>query len=212
MSGRRVTVLGPLMMALIVTGAACGGNDGAAGRDAGPTGDSAPAGPTTSTTEVRMVTADDIPVAHTPPGFWTTFPGPVLATCTEPLAAGAPDLRGLWRVTEAERGGAPVPEAIGIVQRIEQCGDRIVITAKGIVHDMRADGTEANGVHDVAERSGAPIVVVATYENGWHVLRPVGVPGVEVRRRRDGDQLVWDYAGLATRSERIGGPSDPAPA
>jgi hypothetical protein len=50
------------------------------------------------------LTADDIPVAHTPPGgFGDSFPEPVLAECTEPLVEGAPDLRGLWRTLRAEQ-------------------------------------------------------------------------------------------------------------
>ena len=42
----------------------------------------------------EVVLADDIPVAHTPPGFWKVFPAPVLAKCTEPLAAGARSAQG----------------------------------------------------------------------------------------------------------------------
>ncbi len=38
--------------------------------------------------------SDEIPVAHTPPGLGRELPPPVLAGCTEPLVAGAPDLRG----------------------------------------------------------------------------------------------------------------------
>ena len=57
-----------------------------------------------------MTTAHDIPVAHTPPGgYGTSFPPLVLAGCTEPLVAGAPDLRGIWRTVSATRGGEPVP-------------------------------------------------------------------------------------------------------
>ena len=52
--------------------------------------------------------ADDIPIAHTPPGgFGDTFPPQVLAGCDEPLVVGAPDLRGLWRAIAATRGGEP---------------------------------------------------------------------------------------------------------
>src|SRR5512144_3122351 len=52
----------------------------------------------------KAVSASDIPVAHTPPGgYRDAFPAPVLATCTEPLVAGAPDLRGLWRTVSAVR-------------------------------------------------------------------------------------------------------------
>ena len=160
---------------------------------------------TTSTT--AGLTADDIPVAHTPEGGWgDTMPPPILAGCTEPLVAGAPDLAGLWQVVEVEASGALAPghPALGKVQRIEQCGDRLVVTASGIIHDMRVDGTEENGVHDVAEMDYAtPITVVATYEDGVHVLRPVGLP-VEVRRRREGDQLVWDYLNFTARLDKIG--------
>lgn len=68
---------------------------------------------------------------------------------------------------------------------------------------MRADGTVENGVHDVAERDKTtPITVVATFEDGVHVLRPVGLP-IEVRRRRDGDAMVWDYLGFTGRLERV---------
>src|SRR5204863_159313 len=48
---------------------------------------------------------DDIPVAHTPPGgYGDAFPGPILAGCSDPLVDGAPDLRGLWQVTEVYAG------------------------------------------------------------------------------------------------------------
>ena len=97
---------------------------------------------------------DDIPVAHTPPGgYGDTFPAPILSGCDEPLVAGAPDLRGLWQVIEVYANGAMLPEhpALGHVQRIEQSGDRMVVTAGGVIHDMRCDGTAEHGVHDVAE-------------------------------------------------------------
>ncbi|MEA3077794.1 MAG: hypothetical protein QOF60_2702 [Actinomycetota bacterium] len=35
--------------------------------------------------------------------------------------------------------------------------------------------------------------MVCTFEDGVHVLRPVGMPGIEVTRRIDGDELVWEY-------------------
>jgi hypothetical protein len=151
-------------------------------------------------------TVDEIPVAHTPPGgYGDTLPAPVLAGCTTPVAAGAPDLAGLWRITSVTVGDAPVDDhpMLGRLERIEQAGDRVVIANSGVVHDLRADGTEANGVHDVAAFDFAtPIVVVGTFERDGGVtslvLRPAGIPGVEVRRWRDGDALVWSYAGMFT--------------
>ncbi|HTK15573.1 MAG TPA: hypothetical protein VL769_04200 [Acidimicrobiia bacterium] len=159
---------------------------------------------------------DDIPVAHTPPGgYGSNFPEPILAGCTQPLPAGAPDLRGMWTVTEVEVDGAAAPKthrAYGHFERVEQCGDRLVVTAGGVIHDMRCDGTEEHGVHDVAEFDfQTPIRVVATYENGVHVLRPVGID-IEVTRRRDGADMVWEYIGFTARLERIGGPESPPPA
>jgi hypothetical protein len=164
------------------------------------------------TTTPPVVSADAIPVAHTPPGgYGDTMPPPILGSCTEPLVAGAPDLRGMWRVKEVvdAASGQVVADhpAIGHVQRVEQCGDRLVVTAAGVIHDMRCDGTEEHGVHDVAERDKTTeITVVATYEDGVHVLRPVGIP-VEVIRRRDGADLIWTYLGFTARLEHLGPPT-----
>jgi hypothetical protein len=154
------------------------------------------------------VDADDIPVARTPPGGWVgDMPAPILEGCDEPLVAGAPDLRGLWRGVHVDwkLGDAPDPIPVADhVERIEQCGDRVCITTSGIIHDMRADGSAEHGVNDVAAAGGQAISVVCTFEEGVHVLRPVGLPDVEVTRRLDGDQLVWDYGPMFTaRLERI---------
>ena len=157
---------------------------------------------------VARVNADDIAVAHTPAGgYGAVMPQPVLAGCNEPLVAGAPDMRGMWRVSSVEwsSGHAPHPDPIADhVERIEQCADRVCITSSGIIHDMRADGTVDNGVNDVAAANGQPISVVCTFEDGVHMLRPVGMPGIEVTRRLDGDTLVWTYGPMFTaRLERI---------
>jgi hypothetical protein len=158
-------------------------------------------------------TIDDIPVSHTPSGGWTTWPAPVLAGCTEPAPVGAPDLDGYWRTVEVLVDDLTQPDhpGLGHVQRVEQRGDRLVVTGGGIVHDMRCDGTRDRGVHDVAEFDKATeIHVVASYENGEHVLRPEGMP-IEVRRRREGEQMVWDYVGYTARLEHLA-PSETDPA
>ncbi|CAB4883177.1 unannotated protein [freshwater metagenome] len=157
--------------------------------------------------ENAITLASDIPVMHTPTGGWHgDMPEPVLARCNEPLVPGAPDLRGTWRVVGVERGGqaAPADDPVyGHIQRIEQAGNRLVVTAGHIIHDMVVDGTEDNGVHDVAEFDlKTPIVVVATYEDGVHVLRPVGFP-IEVTRRLDGEHMIWQYLDFVARLERI---------
>ena len=190
------------------------------------------------------MSADDIPIAHTPPGgYKDRFPDPVLATCSEPLAPGALDLRGLWRTLRAEqveqsssrfwslskfvfwnafgveRERAPVPAGDYIysyVERIEQCGNRIVDAGGGTIADARADGTKENGVHDVlAFDFATPIHVIATFEEGVFVLRPANIPFVAITRRLDAERhLVWHRPDLGDRLvtlERIGGPCDKPP-
>lgn len=145
-----------------------------------------------------MTSVHEIPVAHTPPGgYGSDMPPPVLAACNEPLDADAPDLRGTWRVVDLRAGGEALPADHPVWQhteRIEQAGNRVVVTAGGVVHDMVVDGTYERGVNDVmAIDFTTPISVAASFEDGELVLRPQGLPDVEVRRRRDGDRLVWSY-------------------
>ena len=137
-----------------------------------------------------MTNANDIPVANTPAGgYGASFPPLILGDCTEPLASGAPDLRGIWKTISATRGGEPVPaddRLMSYTERIEQCGNRIVDCGGGTIADARADGTEENAVHDVSVFDyTTPIHVVATFEDGAFVLRPVGMPGIEVVRKLD---------------------------
>jgi len=170
---------------------------------------------------------DEIPIAHTPPGgYGAKFPDRVLAGCNGPLVPGAPDLRGMWQVIEVQVKGKPAPRkhsAYRHFERIEQCGDRMVVTGGGVIHDMRCDGTAAHGVHDVAVRDfRTKITVIATYENGVHVLRPVGFLvrlrakllgyNLVITRRRDGDDMIFTWATFTSRLRRIGGPDAAPPA
>ena len=159
--------------------------------------------------------ADDIPVANTPAGgYGAEFPPLILAGCSEPLVDGAPDLRGIWKAISATRGGEPVPAGdrlLSYTERIEQCGNRIVDCGGGTIADARADGTEENGVHDVSAFDYVtPIHVTASYEDGAFVLRPVGLPGIEVRRHLDeAGRVVWtrpDMGGIRVVLERVSGP------
>jgi hypothetical protein len=142
-----------------------------------------------------LVTADDIPVAHTPACGYEEFPPPVLETCDEPLPEGVPDLRGLWVVYEGL--------LTGHAERIEQCGNRVVITGGGVIHDMRADGTLARGVDDVSAIDCSPVRVAADFVDGTLALRPSGGSFVAVTRRLDGEDLVWNFLFLPNRMTRI---------
>jgi hypothetical protein len=156
--------------------------------------------------------ASSIPVAHTPDGGWHgEMPPPVLAGCKEPLAPGAPDLRGTWKAVAVERDGAALPDhpLNKHVERVEQCGNRIVVTAQGVIHDMRADGTLENGVDDVAgpPNFGQRIKVAALFIDGRLDLHPYGVkPGQPalVTREVVAGRLVWNYGPFKVTLERIG--------
>jgi hypothetical protein len=206
---KRVRSVASLCLALVALGVACSPEAPAQKKDAPASGG---------------VTADEIPTARTPPGgYGLRFPSPVLADCTEPLVAGAPDLRGIWRTVRAERDGEPVPAGAYIysyVERIEQCGDRIVDMGGGTIADARADGSFENGVHDVSVFDyTTPVHAVASYEDGVFVLRPVlfpalpfTIPRLKVTRRLDAEgHMVWtrpDQGHLVVTLERIGGPTD----
>lgn len=122
--------------------------------------------------------ADDIAVVTTPPGGWSgSMPALVLSECTEKLAPAAPDMRGMWTVVQVEVDGEVVNDhpADGQLQRIEQCGDRVVITGGGIIHDMRSNETLDGAVRDVAAADFAtPITVVPSFVGGTQVLEPAG--------------------------------------
>ena len=135
-------------------------------------------------------TANDIPKAYTPGCGWTTWPAPVLADCREPLAADAEDLRGVWRSREGDGGH---------VERIEQCGNRVVVTAAGIIHDFRTDGTVANGSRDVEPPWCINTWVAIEWRDAVLSFRPFGAPFVIVERERVGDRLRFSYPGRGDR-------------
>ncbi len=135
--------------------------------------------------------AKDIPKAYSPARpkcYWERFPMPVLADCREPIAEGFPDLRGLWQAYEG-----PIEH----VERIEQCGNRIVVTAKGIIHDFHADGTLAKGSRDVEGPKANCIntwVSIDVDENRKVNFHPFGISSVTVVKRwLENGELQWKY-------------------
>ncbi len=143
--------------------------------------------------------AADIPLDGTKPGAsLAVWPPRTLDGCREPLAAGAPDLRGVWECYQGRMTGH--------VERVEQAWNRITITTGGLVHDMFCDGTLENGVDDIAGFGGSRIRVAATFEDGVHKLRPFGKKIVAVTRRLDGDEMVWRYGPYRNRLRRLDSP------
>ena len=114
---------------------------------------------------------------------------------------GADDLRGLWQQTEGGR--------VGHVERIEQCGNRVVVTAGGLIHDMTGDGKLSGSSNDVGRFRLGPLrlCVRTSATTEWHEKQlhfyAFGGPHV-VSRYLEGDELVWIYPSFgATRMQRI---------
>jgi hypothetical protein len=141
--------------------------------------------------------ADDIPKAYTPDCEVERWPAPVLAGCTEPLPPEADDLRGLWRVVD---GGL-----VGHVERIEQCGNRVVVANDRFIHDFRTTGTLAEGANDIQ-----PIkcfrIRAAIHWNDEKTLqfRPWNLRTLVTRKLQDKNTMLWKYPGQTlARLERI---------
>ena len=149
--------------------------------------------------------AVDIPKGNTPGCSYSHFPLPILAECTEPLAEGADDIRGLWRAVSGRHSEH--------IERIEQCGNRTVITAAGIIHDygpnatgeLNTNDTEGKVVFTIGAREYCPRTSASMiWEDNVLNFYVFGWGPKAVNRYRDGDQLVWEYAdGSVTRMERI---------
>jgi hypothetical protein len=147
----------------------------------------------------------EIPKGNTPGCSYDHFPLPILAECTEPLAPGADDIRGLWIGIDGRH--------VGHVERVEQCGRRMVVTSSGIIHDYGPNSTLGETTNDtqggvlftIGDREYCPRTSASMIWNDgvldFHVF---GWGPVVVRRYLDDDQLVWEYAdGSVTRMNRI---------
>ena len=148
--------------------------------------------------------AADIPKGNTPGCSYDHFPLPVLGQCREPLPDGVADIRGLW----IGRTGH-----IGHVERIEQCGSRVVVTTSGVIHDygpnstagLNTDDTEGSVLFTVGDREFcARTSASMIWEEGMLNFYVFGWGPRVVRRYPDGDQLIWEYIdGSTTRMDRI---------
>ena len=127
--------------------------------------------------------ANDIPKAYTPDCSYTNIPMPILAECTEPLAEGVVDMRGLW---------LGVSDGDEHLERIEQCGNRVVITAFGIVHDFRLDGTLKNGARDVGLLCNNFNSAIHFDEEGVMVFRLFDLFDTVFREMRN-EQMIFTF-------------------
>lgn len=149
--------------------------------------------------------AAGIPKGNTPGCGYDHFPLPILAECAEPLPEAADDIRGLWLGVE---GGH-----VGHVERVEQCGSRVVVTSSGLIHDsgpnstggLTSNDTEGAVLFTIGDREYCPRTSASMVWNegvlDFHVF---GWGPVVVRRYMEGEQLIWEYAdGSTTRMDRL---------
>ena len=148
--------------------------------------------------------AIDIPKGNTPGCQYDHFPLPILRECTEPLPPEADDIRGLW---------VGVSGHVGHVERVEQCGTRVVVTAAGIIHDsgpnssagLTTNDTEGSVLFTIGDTEYCNRTSAGMYWNeGILDFKVFGWGPVVVRRYMVNEQLVWEYAdGSVTHMDRI---------
>ena len=138
--------------------------------------------------------ANEIPKSYTPGCSYTTIPMPILAKCTEPLAEGVVDMRGLW---------LGVSGRVGHLERIEQCGNRVVVTAYGIIHDFRVDGTLKNGARDVGMACNNFQSAIHFNDEDVMVFRLFNLFDTVFRKMR-GEEMIFTFIdGIETSTKRI---------
>ncbi len=136
------------------------------------------------------LSADRIPKAFTPGCGTHQWPAPILAGCTEPLPPDAADLRGLW---QGETG------AVGHLERIEQCGNRVIVVGARFIHDFRTTDTLAAGANDINPRSCTRVRAAIRWSDSQVLeFRPWGFMTLVTRRLEDENTLIWEYPGQPT--------------
>lgn len=159
---------------------------------------------------IHAFNANDIPIVHTPIhfdffkqdyvcGYGNTMPEPILANCQEPLAKDAVDLRGMWRDTKTFR-----------LERIEQCGKRVVITSNGVIHDISVLGLKKIGVYDVAVKHLPKCELIAVYADfannkslNLYLPLKIGEKLVVSRTLLDANTIEINYNGEIRKYARV---------
>lgn len=120
----------------------------------------------------------ELPRVNTPVvpfSYGEDYPAPYYADCTTPIADEIPDLRGDWiETTVTINGEAIVPQSNPRQERIEQCGNRILIASDGVLHEVFvADSTMFNGVNDVDPTAEFPVHLRGRFKADTFILTPV---------------------------------------
>ena len=145
-----------------------------------------------SATEIPRVNTPILPIS-----YGAAYPEPYYDGCITPIATGLPDLRGEWVEAPVTLNGVAImPQPVLRRERIEQCGNRILIASDGVLHEVfEADGTMFNGVND-ADSSGQPVHFTGRFDDGVFILSPI-MPGDTVPRPGITREIIQDDAGNA---------------
>ncbi len=142
--------------------------------------------------------ATEIPRVNTPVvpfSYGTAYPEPYYDDCRSPLAPGVPDLSGEWVEAPVTINGTaiaaqPDPRS----ERIEQCGNRMLIASGGVLHEVfEADGSLFNGVNDVSA-NGLPAHFTGAFEDEVFILTP-RIPGDTLPGPPITREIIQDDAG-----------------
>lgn len=129
-----------------------------------------------SSTEIPRVNTPIVPF-----GYGNDFPELFYAGCDTPIGTGIPDLQGDWTEETVVVGGTEFPAAPEpYSERIEQCGNRILIANNGVLQEVFLDDdTPFNGVND-ANAQGLPDHFTGRFEDNSFLLTPVTLIGLPV--------------------------------
>ena len=103
-------------------------------------------------------------------------------------------MRGLW---------LGVSGRVGHLERIEQCGNRVVVTAHWIIHDFRTDGSLKNGAQDVGAACNNFNTAIHFDEEGVMVFRLFDLFDTVFREMRDDEMIFTFIDGTEVRTQRI---------
>ena len=103
-------------------------------------------------------------------------------------------MRGLWH---------GVSGWVGHLERIEQCGNRVVVAAYGTIHDFRVDGTLKNGARDVGAVCNNFNTAIHFDDEGVMVFRLFDLFDTVFREMRGKEMIFTFIDGTETRTQRI---------
>ncbi|MDA7501903.1 hypothetical protein N8482_01380 [Chitinophagales bacterium] len=143
--------------------------------------------------------SSDIPRINTPVvpiGYGGTYPEHFYANCISAITLGIPDLQGDWTEQTVVIGGQNYPAQPAIhSERIEQCGNRILIVSSNILQEVFVgDDTMYNGVNDI-NPLGQASHATGRFENNTLILSPVLPPQLGITLPDVTRELIQDDDG-----------------